>query len=87
MVPPGMEWDFDRNTWKPVDYSALTVEQMAERRRVSDQREKETLAQLEAILPAVAVQNLLNKSALDLRELIVDLAKKSPGQILALIGV
>lgn len=82
---PGMEWDALNRTWKPVDYINMTVDQLRERRDQADDRLAEVKAQAEAIYPVAVSQALLNKSAEQLQELIIDLAKEVPGLIIGLV--
>jgi len=80
----GYEWDALKRRWKPVDYIGMTDEAMKARREVADDKAAELKAQVEALIPAVAAQALLNKGADELIDLMVKLAKKAPE---ALLGV
>ena len=82
---PGFEWDALRRVWKPVDYMSMSVEQLAERRRLADDRAAETEAQLKGLLPQSAAQALLNKGADEVYDLLIKLAKKAPEMLLGVI--
>lgn len=81
----GLEWDALRRSWRPVDYTKLTVEQLADRRSKAEDIMKETEAQLHGLLPAAAAQHLLNRGANDLYTLIIKLAVKAPEALLGAI--
>lgn len=84
-MKPGMEWDPARRTWKPVNYAALTPEQLRARREQVDDEAAEVEVQLKALLPIADAQSILNKSVLDLQGIIIDLAKRAPGMLAGLV--
>lgn len=82
---PGFEWDPVKRTWKPIDYMSMTVDQLADRREASENRAAETEAQLRGLLPQAAAQALLNKTADQVYDLLIKLARKSPEILLQAI--
>ncbi len=85
MLKPGFYWDNATRKWKPVNYSLLTVEQLAQRRKDADDLAAETEAQLKGLLPVAAAQAVMNKTALELQALIISLAKNIPSHLLQAI--
>jgi hypothetical protein len=63
----------------------MSASDLQQRRDSADNRVEEVTAQVEALLPAVAAQSLLNKGADELQDIVLNAIKKAPRLILSLI--